>query len=179
LDAKATEMRIAQDDLDQAKKMAGASARLEQDQSEQASLEAQATRQDLLEQLRQADLKYQQAQQHADETIVRATQPGVIAEIPVRIGDSVPGGTVLAKVAELRRMIADVPVAATMISQLKSGEPVQVRLPSNPPTQVQGTIRTINPLPSPNMTHSVEVEFDNPTLLLLAGQPAEVRFVKP
>ena len=29
------------------------------------------------------------------------------------------------------------------------------------------------------MTHAVEVQFDNPTLLLLAGQPAEVRFVKP
>jgi len=179
LDSKATEMRIAQDDLDQAKRMAGASATLEQDQTEQASLEAQATRQDLLEQLRQADLKYEQAQQRADETIVRAAQQGVIAEIPVRLGDSVPGGTVLAKVAELRKMIADVPVAATMISQLKSGEPVMVKLPSNPPTQVQGTIRTINPLPSPNMTHNVEVEFDNPTLMLLAGQPSEVRFVKP
>ena len=179
LDSKATELRIAQDDLDNAKRLAGASARLAEDQTEQAGLEAQATRQDLLEQLRQADLKYQQAQQRADETIVRATQAGVIAEIPVRIGDSIPGGTVLAKVAELKRMIADVPVAATMISQLKSGEPVLVKLPSNPPTQVQGTIRTINPLPSPNMTHSVEVEFDNPTLMLLAGQPAEVRFVKP
>jgi len=179
LDSKATELRIAQDDLDNAKRLAGASARLAEDQTEQAGLEAQATRQDLLEQLRQADLKYQQAQQRADETIVRATQAGVIAEIPVRIGDSIPGGTVLAKVAELKRMIADVPVAATMISQLKSGEPVLVKLPSNPPTQVQGTIRTINPLPSPNMTHSVEVEFENPTLMLLAGQPAEVRFVKP
>ena len=179
LDAKATELRIAQDDLENAKHLAGASANLERDQNEQASLEAQATRQDLLEQLRQADLKYQMAQQRTDETIVRATQAGVIAEIPVKIGDSIPGGTVLAKVAELKRMIADVPVAATMISQLKSGEPVMVKLPSNPPSQVQGTIRTINPLPSPNMTHSVEVEFDNPTLLLLAGQPAEVRFVKP
>jgi hypothetical protein len=29
------------------------------------------------------------------------------------------------------------------------------------------------------MTHTVEVQFDNPTLLLLTGQPAEVRFVKP
>ena len=178
LDAKATELRIAQDDLDQAKRFAGANAKLEQDQTEQAGLEAQATRQDLLEQLRQADLKYQMAQQRSDETIIRATQAGVVAEIPVKLGDSIPGGTVLAKVAELRKMIADVPVAATMISQLKSGEPVMVKLPSNPPTQVQGTIRTINPLPSPNMTHSVEVEFDNPTLMLLAGQPAEVRFVK-
>jgi hypothetical protein len=45
--------------------------------------------------------------------------------------------------------------------------------------QVEGKIRVIHPLPSPNMTHIVEVEFDNPTLLLLAGQSAEVRFSKP
>jgi hypothetical protein len=45
--------------------------------------------------------------------------------------------------------------------------------------QVEGKSREIQPLPSPNMTHIVEVEFDNPTLLLLAGQSAEVRFSKP
>jgi hypothetical protein len=29
------------------------------------------------------------------------------------------------------------------------------------------------------MTHTVEVEFKNPSLQLLAGQPAEVTFLKP
>jgi multidrug resistance efflux pump len=178
LDARATELRVAEDDLENARKLAGASASLERNQSEQADLEAQVTRQELLEQLRQADLKYQQAKQRVDESVVRATQTGVVAEIPVKIGDRVGGGTILARLAELRRMIADVPVAAGMIAELRPGQAVQIQLPSNPPTQVEGTIRTINPLPSPNMTHNVEVEFENPTMLLLAGQPAEIRFVK-
>jgi hemolysin D len=179
LDARATDLRIAQDDLENAKKLASVSAALEDDQSEQAGLEASVSRQDLIEQLRQADLKYQQAKQRVSEAVVTATQDGVVSEIPVKIGDRVPTGTVVAQLAELRRMVADVPVAATMISKLEVGESVSVKLPSTPPTTIQGTIHTINPLPSPNMTHNVEVQFDNPTMLLLAGQPAEVRFQRP
>jgi multidrug resistance efflux pump len=176
MDARATELRMAQDDLDNARKLAGVSAKLEEDQSEQASLESRATRQDLIEQLRQADLKYQQAKQRVSEAVVCATENGVVAEIPVKIGDRVPSGTVVSQLAELRRMVADVPVAAAMISKLETGGSALIKLPSSPPTQVEGKIHVINPLPSANMTHNVEVEFDNPTMLLLAGQPAEVRF---
>lgn len=179
LDARATDLRIAQDDLDNAKKLASVSATLEDDQSEQAGLEARVTRQDLIEQLRQADLKYQQAKQRVGDAIVCATQPGVVSEIPVKIGDRIPSGTVVTQLAELRRMVADVPVAASMISKLEVGEAVSIRLPSTPPTEVRGKINVINPLPSANMTHNVEVEFENPTMLLLAGQPSEVRFERP
>jgi hypothetical protein len=76
-------------------------------------------------------------------------------------------------------MIAEVPVAAGMVSQLRVGQPALIKLPSQPPRQVEGRIRVISPLPSANMTHAVEVEFDNPSLLLLAGQPAQVDFKKP
>jgi multidrug resistance efflux pump len=179
LDARATELRTAQDDLENAKKLAGVSSKLERDQVEQANLEAQVTLQELQQQLRKAELKYRQAEQSMDGTVVRATQDGVVSEIPVRIGDRIPGGTILARISELDHMIAEVPVAAQMISELQVGQPVLVVLSSTPPRQVEGSIRTINPIPSPNMTHVVEVQFANPTLSLLAGQPAEVRFVKP
>jgi len=179
VDTKATELRIAKDDLDNAKKLAGASSKLERDQTVQANLQAMVTREELQEQLRQAQLKYQRAKEQAEAKVVRATQAGVVSEIPVRLGDHVSTGTVLARLAELDHMIAEVPVAARMIAELKVGQPAQVGLPSSPPRQVEGKIRVINPLPSPNMTHIVEVEFDNPTLMLLAGQGAEVRFAKP
>ena len=177
VDARRTELRLAQDDLENAKKLAMASAKLEHDQADQAVLEARVTREDLQEQLRQAELKYQQAKQQLDATTVRATQDGVVSEIPVRLGDRVPGGTILVRLAELDHMIAEVPVAARTIAELKVGQRALVTLPSTPPRQVEGKIGIIHPLPSSNMTHTVEVQFDNPTLLLLAGQPAEVRFV--
>jgi hypothetical protein len=66
-----------------------------------------------------------------------------------------------------------------MISQLQVGQLAMIQLPSSPPQQVEGKVRTINPLPSANMTHLTEIEFENPTRLLLAGQPTEVRFVRP
>jgi len=179
LEARATELRMARDDQDNANKLAKVSSRLEQDQSDQATLQAKVTREELQEQLLQAKLKYQRAGQQVDGTVVRATEAGVVSEICVRLGDRIPGGTVLARLAELNRMIVEVPVAGKIISDLKVHQPARVTLPSSPPRQVEGRIRVINPLPSSNMTHTVEVEFENPALLLLAGQPAEVRFVNP
>ena len=98
---------------------------------------------------------------------------------PAGVEATEPNAAAVTQLAELKRMVADVPVAATMISKLEVGETVSIKLPSTPPTEVQGVIHTINPLPSANMTHNVEVQFDNPTMLLLAGQPAEVRFQRP
>ena len=177
VDARRTDLRLAQDDLENAKKLATASAKLDRDQADQAALEAKVTREDLQEQLRLAEIKYQQARQQVDATTVRATEDGVVSEIPVRLGDLVSGGTLLVRLAELNHMIAEVPVAARTVSELKVGQRALVTLPSTPPKQVEGRIGIIHPLPSANMTHTVEVQFDNPTLLLLAGQPAEVRFL--
>ncbi len=179
LDARGTALRMAQDDLENAKKLAAVSANLAHDQAEQASLQEKVTRQELQEQLRQAEVNYERAKRQADATIVRATAAGVVSEIPVHLGDRVPGGAVFARLAKLDQMIAEVSVAAPMISELRVGQSAKVGLSSLPPREVEGRIGAINPLPSQNMTHMVEVEFDNPTLLLVAGQPAEVRFMRP
>jgi HlyD family secretion protein len=179
LDARDTELRMARDDLENAKELAAVSAKLAHDQADQANLQAMVTREELQVQLRQAEVNYERAKQQAEATIVRATTDGVVSEISIHLGDRVSGGTVVARLAKLDRMIADVPVAAQMISVLRVGQSAQVRLPSLPSQEVDARIRAINPLPSQNMTHIVEVEFDNPTLLLVAGQPAEVRFVRP
>jgi multidrug resistance efflux pump len=179
MDLRDTELRIAQDDLANAKKLAVAADNVKRDQSEQADLQAKASHQELQEQLHELQLKYEEAKQRVDASEVRATETGVVAEIPVRLGDRVPEGSLLVRLAQLNRMIAEVPVAANMISQLQVGQPAIVQLPSSPPRQVEGAIRIISPLPSANMTHLIEVEFENPTRMLLAGQPTEVRFVKP
>ena len=179
LDARGTELRMARDDLENAKELAAVSAKLTHDQADQANLQAKVTREELQAQLRQAEVNYERAKQQADAAVVRATTAGVVSEIPIRLGDRVPGGALLARLAKLDRMIVEVPVAGQMVSELRVGQSAQVRLPALPSREVEGRIRAINPLPSQNMTHIVEVEFDNPTLLLVAGQPAEVRFVRP
>ena len=82
LDNRTTELRLAKDDLDNAKKLASASTKLQQDQLEQAGLQAKVERQEMQEQLRQAELKYQQAKRRVEGTLVRATASGVLAEVP-------------------------------------------------------------------------------------------------
>jgi multidrug resistance efflux pump len=114
-----------------------------------------------------------------DGTVVRATQDGVVAEIPVRLGERLSEGTLLVQLTQLNPLVAEVQVAAAMVDILHIGQPAYVQLPSIPPRKVQGIVRVINPLPAANMTHTVEVEFKNPSLQLLAGQPAEVMFLKP
>jgi multidrug resistance efflux pump len=179
LDARTTELRIAEDDLSNAKELASAAAKVDITQAEDSMLRVSVGRQELRERLRQAELNYKRARQRMDDAIVRATRDGVVAEIPVGIGDRVSVGTILVRLAELDHMIAEVPVAAEMVSQLHVGQPTLIKLPSQPPLQVEGRIHVISPLPSANMTHVVEVEVENPSLLLLAGQPAQVVFEKP
>jgi len=179
LDIRDTELRMARDDLENAKQLAAVSAKLAHDQADQADLQAKITREERQAELRRAEVNYERAERQADATVVRATTAGVVSAIPIRSGDRVPGGVVLARLAKLDRMIAEIHVATPMISELRVGQSAQVSLPSLPAREVEGRIRAINPLPAQNMTHLVEVEFDNPTLLLVAGQPAEVRFVRP
>jgi multidrug resistance efflux pump len=179
MDVKETELRIAQDDLTNAKNFASAAATVKDAQSEQADLQARASHEELRAQIDELELKHEEAERRVEAMEVRATEPGVIAEVSVGLGDRVPGGTLLVRMAQLSRMVAAVPVAATMISQLRVGQFAMVQVPSSPPQQVEGKIRMISPLPSANMTHLIEIEFENETRLLLAGQPTEVRFVKP
>jgi len=179
LDIRGSELRMARDDLENARQLAAVSAQLAHDQADQADLQAKVTREEVQAELRRAEVNYERAEGQADATVVRATTAGVVSAIPIRLGDRVPGGVVLARLAKLDRMIAEIHVAAQMISELRVGQSALVSLPSLPAREVEGRIRAINPLPAENMTHLVEVEFDNPTLLLVAGQPAEVRFVRP
>ena len=178
LDSRETELRIARDDMENAKKLAGITSKSEQDQATRVSLQSVVTRQELQQQLSQAQLKYQQAKGQAEQKVVRATQAGVVSDIPVHAGDHVSSGALLLRLAQLDTMVAEVPVAARMVAELKVGQTADVQVATIPPQHVQGTVRVISPLPSPNMTHLVEVEFGNPTLTLMVGQTAEVRFSK-
>jgi hypothetical protein len=74
-------------------------------------------------------------------------------------------------------MIVEVPVAGELVSQLHVHQAASIQLPTLPARTVEGSVRAINPLPSANMTHEVQVEFSNADLSLFSGQPAKVRFL--
>jgi multidrug resistance efflux pump len=177
LDDKAVELRLAKDDLSNAQKLADAAQNLELDQRNHATAESEVTREDNQQALQQANLKYDEAQRRVAAAEVRAPRRGVVAEVSAHVGDRLSAGVLLVRLAELHTMVVEVPIAAELVSQLRLRQVASIELPTLPSQTVMGTIREINPLPSANMTHNVQVEFSNNDLILFSGQPAKVRFL--
>lgn len=177
LDNSATALRIAKDDLENARKGETVNHEVEQLQSKQSNLLTQISQREQLQQVKEARQALQIASARLANTTVRATTAGLVSAVSVKVGDQVAVGTPLAVVSRMDRITVNVPIAASMIASLKKFQQAQITLPTMPPQHVLGTVRAISPVPSGNMTHNVEIEFDNPTGELLAGQPAEVRFL--
>jgi multidrug resistance efflux pump len=177
LDNSATALRIARDGLENAHRGETANQEVQQLQGKQGELLSQISQREQLDQVKEARLALQSASARLANTKVRATSSGVVCTVSVKVGDQVSVGAPLVVVSRMDRITVNVPVAASMIASLQKSQQAQIILPTMPPQRVLGAIRAISPVPSANMTHNVEVEFDNPTGQLLTGQPAEVRFV--
>lgn len=179
LEARSTDLRIAKDDLQNSKSLAEASAQLTHQQAKHAQVEAEIGRQEQLRQLREAGFAVDAARQRVQNAQIRATGDGLIVAIPIRIGDQVSSGTLIVRLARMDRVAVEVPIAASLVNVLQPGQRALVTLPTLPPRQVEAKVKLVNPIPNSNMTHIVEVEFENPASTLLAGQPAQVRFPSP
>jgi multidrug efflux pump subunit AcrA (membrane-fusion protein) len=189
LDEIRSQLRIAEADLKAARAAETASKDLSRAQESQSKLQGELTKKeqqqqltDLKNQLEQAQLRQQQAAQNVEnasrrtsEATIKATHSGVIVEIPVKVGDQVIVGTTLAKLAQLDRLIVEIPVSARLVNSLHVDQTATIKLPTTS-QPLKGKIITINPIPAANLNHTVEVEFENTTNSLLAGQSAEVKF---
>ena len=190
LEEKTIAVRIAQNDLDNAKKWVEAAEQLQRAQQEHARQQIARARADFQQQhsdntarLEQAEARAEQALQRVtaarrvlDEAVVKATTAGVVVEVAVEVGDRPVAGTPLVSVAMLNELVVEVPVAATLVNVLQPGQEASVLLPTLPKQVVTGRVGSINPIPERNMTHRVEVEFSNTSGRLLSGQPAQVIF---
>ena len=181
-----TALRIAEDELKNARAADTAAQVLAQAQEKQARLQTDVAGLEQKQQVAEANLRndmaarrVQAAQQRLQQSSVRATRAGVVVEIPVKIGDQVSSGMLLARVADLGNIIVEVQVAGRLVNSLRLGQAARISLPTIPPRQEDGVIRMISPLPAGNMNHLVEVQFANRSGELLSGQPAQVRFLQP
>ena len=136
----------------------------------------QATRK--LWMLRKSASKLLNRQIADDKQIVKATDAGVIVDLPVATGDQIFTGTTVSKLAKLGDLKVQVPVSASLIDSLSIGQraTVQVGIGSQA-RKFTATVVTINPLPAQNLTYTVEVQFKNSQNALLVGQSAKVHFL--
>jgi multidrug resistance efflux pump len=191
LDDARISLRIAEDDLANARRFEAAGRALERAQERQARFETalaareqRRQRRDLEAQLEQARLAHTHAvaardlaQRRLTETSIQASGPGVVVALPVKVGEQVTPGIVLARLATLESLVVQIQVSSELVNTLSSRQRVIVTLPTLPPRQVEGHVMAINPIPGANLIHGVDVQFLNPTGVLLVGQPAEVRLL--
>jgi multidrug resistance efflux pump len=181
-------VRVAADDLAVARRAAEAAAALSSAQALQAQTQADLTiaeqerqRQDRAGELSQARLHRTEAQTTLDLAIkrlgdltVRANGEALVADVAVRAGDRLLAGAPLVKLATVNPMVVDVDVPPSIVNGLARGDAAIVRVGAGS-KEYTGRIKTIAPLPSDGGAHTLEIEFDNPSAALLAGQTAHVR----
>ncbi|NHC35171.1 efflux RND transporter periplasmic adaptor subunit [Scytonema millei] len=109
---------------------------------------------------------------------VTAQAAGVVVNLPVVVGDRIYAGKSLVELAQLKSLKVRVSVSTSLINTLRLGQRAVVQLgKAAEAKQFEATVVTINPIPEPDRTHIVEVQFQNPQEALLVGQTAKVRFV--
>ena len=201
-DRARTEAQIAQADLASAQEANTRFQDLTQEQQDQRSirqqlLQSQQQQQviDLHGQLQLARSQYEQATRRLatlspverDAQIVnpgdpfslevKATQSGVVVELPTALGDQVFTGAPLIKLAQLDRLTVKVPINARLVNSLQKGQKATIKLEVNGEFQeFSANISAISPMPAADLNHQVEVQFANPDGQLLVGQSAKVYF---
>ena len=202
LEQTQAELEIAKVDYDIAIAAAAAATKLEQSQRELSQLQEQLAiqeQQDAIAQLEKhkqtAQLEYQQAteklellRQQAEQLnkyqvpqvqrIVRATEAGIITELPVTVGDQIYAGNAVVGLAKLEQLKIEVPVNARLINVLSPQQQALIQIGEGVTApKFEGKIATVNPLPTEKLNYLVEVEFANPTNSLIIGQLAQVQFL--
>ena len=186
-DAEA-EARIAKDDLNLAKQaesrradLTSAEATRLRVQAQLSEAERQGARLERQSELELARIQHERAvmnveliQQRVENTRITSPASGTVSEIPVSRGDQVPSGGVVARLADLSRLAVELQVPSERIVALRRGALAAVRINTATPIARSGTIRSIEPVPGPNGTHTVIVEFPNDERLLLVGQAASI-----
>ena len=202
LEQAESELNIAQVDYDMAIAASAANAKLAQSQKELSQLQSRLALQEqeeaiaeLEKQKQTVNLEYKQAtsklallrQQEVQlnkyqvpdiHKVVKATEAGIVAELPVTAGEQIYSGNAVVELAKLDRLKITVPVNARLINALSLEQSASIQLGSGVTAQkFEGKIATVNPLPTEKLDYLVEVEFTNTTDDLLIGQLAQVQFM--
>src|SRR5205823_10150395 len=133
-----TALRLAADDLVNARHVAHASQKLVEAQAQQARAQADLAIAELRRQwidregeraqarlrLQQADAALRETTARLADSTLRAVREGVVADVSVRAGDRVLSGATLMKIATLDPMVVDVDVPPLVVNRLKRGAAV-------------------------------------------------------
>lgn len=202
LEQAQAELDIAKVDYDMAIAASTANSKLERSQRQLSQLQEKLELQELqneiallTKQLSAANLEYQQATdklallnqqaRQLDEyqvpelrRVIKATEAGIVTELPVVVGDRIYEGHSVVQLAKLERIKVAVEVNSRIINALDKQQEAIIQIGEGVTAQkFAGKIATVNPIPNEKLNYSVEVEFANPSNSSIVGQLARVQFL--
>lgn len=128
--------------------------------------------------LREAAEALRLARARRDSQKIVSTVSGTVLRTMVNAGDEIPSGIPLLQIAQLDRLDFDVPVGAELAKRIKTGDQVQVRVPTEPPKLVSAPISAIMLIPAKEQSaYTVRITLPNPSpSAVLVGLTGEVEF---
>jgi len=185
------EVRMASDDLANARRAAEAAIRVHAAEETQARARHDLSLADQQRQLAEQQAQLRQARIRLEETklrsetirgavadaFVRAPRAGAIVDLPVHSGDRLPAGALVAKIAPLDPVAVDVDVSPLVVNMLRVNGLASVDVPAVKLVNAEGRIRSIAPLPGDDGKYSVQVTSTNPTRARRGGQSANVKLM--
>jgi len=101
-----------------------------------------------------------------------------VLSAPMAAGDRVTAGAVLFQIGDLSELSVEVPVGGRIARRIHKGDKVLVRLPMDPPRQVEASVSAVLLAPGQDPhSYVVRVVIANPdSSVILAGLEGEVVF---
>jgi len=185
-------VRLAADDLANARSASDASARLHDLEVLQAKARRELSiieqRQKIAEQraaleraqlqLKANEMQYADAQAVLADPFIHAPLAGSVLEMPVTAGEQVAAGGLIARIGRLDQMAVHVDVAPTIVNALHVNDRARIEVTAAL-FSAQAQIRSIAPLPNDAGTYEVQLVFANPAHARLAGLAARTWLALP
>ncbi len=131
-----------------------------------------------------AKLAYEQSQRTDEKTRITTPIPGVIMELardngqPVADGQMVSPGFVVARIAPLDSLIADIDLVGPELARIRPGQPVDVRHYAFEGLSLRGSVLRLSPeMDAQTHTFRAEVQVDNAGRLLRPGMFIETSII--
>jgi HlyD family secretion protein len=116
------------------------------------------------------------ASQRAARLRVTAPAAGTVVDLPVRAGEWISPGALVAQVADLSQLRISAPVTALIAQKVGAGERVRVRIPTEPPQSLDASVESVTLAPDPvQHAYLIRVVVPNPSQgAILVGLEAAI-----
>ncbi|MGI8960325.1 MAG: HlyD family secretion protein [Bryobacteraceae bacterium] len=128
--------------------------------------------------LREAAEALRIAAARRDSQRILARTSGTVLRTMVNAGDEIPSDVPLLQLGQLDQLDFDVPVGADLAQRIKVGQKVNVRVPTDPPTQMSAPVSAILLIATQDQSaYTVRITMRNPSPnAVLVGLAGEVEF---